>query len=394
MEMEVSRIPNMASPEPARRVTIYDVASKIGTSPSAVSAVLNGTWRKRRISQALADRIEAAAEAAGYAVNLQAAGLRRDRSGIVGMILPKYDNRYFGEIAERFEAMARARHLFPIITCTMRDPKLEITAAKTMVSHQVDWLVATGATNPDGIADLCAAAGVQTFNLDLPGNKAPSIISDNFIGALELTRRVLDACEAEFGTTDPMLFVGGRATDHNTRERLRGFQAAHAERGLRVPSKFVLIGGYAAEKAEGALERLVTRQPTFPTGFFVNSTISLEGVVRWLRGHRAAAPAVRLGCFDFDPFAELLEETVAMVRQDVDGLLAALFRLIDGQVPSDAGTTSGTDTPPIILVPPLNPMHFRAGHSLYHELPELAISRADLISIPNADRLGKPRGKQ
>ena len=361
MEMGVSRTPNMASREPARRVTIYDVATELGTSPSAVSAVLNGTWRKRRISQALADRIEAAAEAAGYAVNLQAAGLRRDRSRIVGMILPKYDNRYFGEIAERFEVMARARHLFPIITCTMRDPKLEATAARTMVSHQVDWLVATGATDPDGIADLCAAAGVQTFNLDLPGTKAPSIISDNFTGALELTRKVLDACEVEFGTAGPMLFVGGRAADHNTRERLRGFRAAHAERGLRVPSKFVLVGGYAAEKAEGALKRLGMRQPTLPTGFFVNSTISLEGVVRWLRGHGTAAPPVRLGCFDFDPFAEFLEETVAMVRQDVDGLLAALFRLIDGQVPTDTGRTSGTDTVPIILVPPLSPIHFRTG---------------------------------
>ncbi len=359
----MSRTPDMASRQPARRVTIYDVATKLGTSPSAVSAVLNGTWRKRRISQALADRVEAAAEAAGYAVNLQAAGLRRDRSGIVGMILPKYDNRYFGEIAERFEAMARARHLFPIITCTMRDPKLEVKAAKTMVSHQVDWLVATGATNPDGIADLCATAGVQTFNLDLPGTKAPSIISDNFTGALELTRKVLDACEAEFGTMNPMLFVGGRAADHNTRERLRGFRAAHVERGLRVPSKFVLVGGYAAEKAEDALERLGARQPTFPTGFFVNSTISLEGVVRWLRGHGAAAPPVRLGCFDFDPFAELLEETVAMVRQDVDGLLAALFRLIDGQAPTDPGRTSGTDTAPVILIPPLSPVHFRIGQS-------------------------------
>ncbi len=363
MEAGVSRTPDMAAREPARRVTIYDVATKLGTSPSAVSAVLNGTWRKRRISQALADRIEAAAEAAGYAVNLQAAGLRRDRSGIVGMILPKYDNRYFGEIAERFEAMARARHLFPIITCTMRDPKLEIMAAKTMVSHQVDWLVATGATNPDGVADLCAAAGVQTFNLDLPGTKAPSIISDNFTGALELTRQVLDACEAEFGTAGPMLFVGGRAADHNTRERLRGFRIAHAERGLRVPSRFVLVGGYAAEKAEAALERLGARQPIFPTGFFVNSTISLEGVVRWLRGHGAAVPPVRLGCFDFDPFAELLEETVAMVRQDVHGLLAALFSLIDGQVPIDTGRTSGTDAAPIILVPPLSPIRFRIGKS-------------------------------
>ncbi|MBE7209547.1 MAG: substrate-binding domain-containing protein [Gluconacetobacter diazotrophicus] len=336
--------------KPPRRVTIYDVATALGTSPSAVSAVLNGTWRKRRISQGLADRIEAAAAAAGYAVNLQAAGLRRERSRIVGMILPKYDNRYFGEIAERFEAMARARELFPIITCALRDPELEARAAKTMVSHQVDWLVATGATDPDAIAALCAAAGVPTFNLDLPGRRAPSVISDNFAGALDVARQVLDACELEFGVAEPMLFIGGRAGDHNTRERLRGFHAAHAERGLRVPAELVHTAGYAAEKAEHALNRLASRRRTLPTGFFVNSTISLEGVVRWLRGRGEAELPVRLGCFDFDPFAELLPEAVAMVRQDVDALLATLFRLIDERTTAPA---ADVDPAPVVLVPPL-----------------------------------------
>ncbi|STW13130.1 ribitol operon repressor [Klebsiella pneumoniae subsp. rhinoscleromatis] len=40
------------------------------------------------------------------------------------MIIPKYDNRYFGSIAERFEEMARERGLLPIITCTRRRPEL------------------------------------------------------------------------------------------------------------------------------------------------------------------------------------------------------------------------------------------------------------------------------
>lgn len=38
------------------------------------------------------------------------------------MIIPKYDNRYFGSVAERFEEMARERGLLPIITCTPEAP--------------------------------------------------------------------------------------------------------------------------------------------------------------------------------------------------------------------------------------------------------------------------------
>jgi LacI family fructose operon transcriptional repressor len=346
----------------ARRTTIYDIAALLGTSPSAVSAVLNGSWQKRRIGKALAERIQAAAKAEGYAVNLQAAGLRREHSRIIGMIVPKYDNRYLGAIAERFEVMARARGLFPIVTCTMRDPKLEAEAAQAMISHQVDWLVATGATDPDRINELCAASGVPTLNLDLPGRRAPSVISDNFAGARDLTARILECCHAEFGTVAPLLFVGGRAGDHNTMERLRGFQAAHAAWGLAVTDDLVLTCGYAAEKVEAALDGLARQGSTLPNVLFVNSTISLEGVVRWIRTSPAyAGRPVRLGCFDYDPFASLLEETVAMVQQDVDGLLAALFRLIDAG--PEAAVVSGADAP-IILVPPLGPLLQADGRAM------------------------------
>ncbi|HSX74146.1 MAG TPA: LacI family DNA-binding transcriptional regulator, partial [Shinella sp.] len=259
-----------------KRTTIYDLAELAGTSASAVSAVLNGNWKKRRISVKLAEKITKLAEEQGYALNMQASVLRRDRSKIIGMIVPKYDNRYFASIVEQFEMLARARGLFPIITCTQRDPALEVEAARAMLSYQVDCLVATGATDPDRIVDLCAAAGVRTINLDLPGSRAPSIISDNYGGALELTRRVLVNCEREFGEKSPLLFVGGRGSDHNTMERVRGFRDAHGEAGVPVDETLVMTCGYAPEKAENAMKLLAERKNPLPRGMFVNSTISLE----------------------------------------------------------------------------------------------------------------------
>ncbi|MFW8585562.1 LacI family DNA-binding transcriptional regulator [Rhizobium beringeri] len=204
-----------------KKTTIYDLAELAGTSASAVSAVLNGNWKKRRISSQLAEKITRLAEEQGYAINMQASLLRREKSKIIGMIVPKYDNRYFGSIVETFETMARERGLFPIITCTRRDPELEVEAARTMLSYQVEWLVSTGATDPDRISDICGAAGVGSLNLDLPGTKAPSIISDNFTGARELTRRILVNSKRKLGAARPLLFIGGRGSDHNTVERAR-----------------------------------------------------------------------------------------------------------------------------------------------------------------------------
>ena len=40
-----------------KKATIYDLSVLSGSSPSTVSAVLNGTWAKRRISKSTADKI-------------------------------------------------------------------------------------------------------------------------------------------------------------------------------------------------------------------------------------------------------------------------------------------------------------------------------------------------
>ncbi|MGR3761972.1 LacI family DNA-binding transcriptional regulator [Roseobacteraceae bacterium NS-SX3] len=326
----------------SKRPTIYDLAELAGTSPSAVSSVLNGTWKKRRISEKLARRITRIAEEQGYAVNIQASVLRRVRSNIIGMIMPKYDNRYFGAIAEQFEALARARGLFPVITCTQREPELEFEAARELVSYQVDCLISTGATDPDRITEYCAAAGVRSINLDLPGSKAPSVVSDNYAGARDLTRLLLERRGAAGGKSEPLLFIGGRGSDHNTAERIRGFRAAHAESEISLPLENILPCGYAARKAEDALEAFPS---ALPGGLFVNSTITLEGVIRWQM--RNAERIIEFGCFDWDPFAALLPGNVGMVQQDVTSMLAKVFEL----TASETSHPASVEIPCIIRVP-------------------------------------------
>jgi LacI family fructose operon transcriptional repressor len=316
--------------QPTKKSTIYDIANLAGTSGSTVSAVLNGTWKKRRISVKLADRISKIADELGYTLNMQASALRREKSGIIGMIVPMYDNRYFSSIAQDFEQMARQRGLFPIVTCTRRDPKLEMEAARAMLSYQVESLVCTGATDPDCISDLCRASGVKTFNLDLPGQKAPSVRSNNFEGAFALPRSIFKQCREAELELFPLLFVGGRAGDHNTRERLRGFIAAHEEVAIQAKHEYILTCGYGAEKSADTLQLFSETNKNIPSGMFVNSTITLEGIMRWSnKDGKHRLKGVKLGCFDWDPFAELLSEHILMVRQDVPEMLTRLFELID-----------------------------------------------------------------
>ncbi|MBU0645043.1 MAG: substrate-binding domain-containing protein, partial [Alphaproteobacteria bacterium] len=284
-----------------------------------------GTWEKRRINKKLAEKVMKIAENQGYNLNAQASLLRRDKSNIVGMIVPKYDNRYFGEIAEQFEAMARSKGMFPVVTCTQRDPELEFEAAKELVGYQVECLISTGATDPDRIAAFCKAAGVQALNLDLPGKDAPSVISDNYAGARDLTSLILRRCRSDLGWEGPLRFIGGRLSDHNTAARLDGFMDAHKELGLKVPNENIQASGYSAKAAWDSLKDF---RPFGPTGIFVNSTISLEGVVRWHSQLSEGTENIRFGCFDRDPFGKFLPGNVGMVEQDVLQMLEVLFELV------------------------------------------------------------------
>lgn len=336
----------MTRVEKTKKTTIYDLAELSGVSASAVSAILNGNWKKRRISAKLAEKVTRIAEEQGYAVNRQASLLRSKKSKVIGMIVPKYDNRYFGSIAEQFEEMARARGLLPIITCTRRQPELEVDAVRAMLSWQVDWVIATGATQPDKIAEMCHQVGVPTLNLDLPGTLAPSIISDNYGGAKMLTERILASALKRSGSLASLTFVGGRRSDNNTAERLRGFLDAHRAHGLAVPEQQLLVSGYSPSHVQEQLRAAFPSPSAALTGLFVNSTISLEGVVRWLaqRG-QTGVNQPPMGCFDWDPFVFLLGHDIDMVRQDVSAMLEKAFEIVD----SGDTTVRRIEIPPVVI---------------------------------------------
>lgn len=332
-----------------KKITIYDIAKLAGTSPSTVGSVLNGTWKARRISQKRAEKIQQIAEEQGYTLNMQASALRRERSSIIGMIVPMYDNRYFSSIAQTFEHNARARGLFPMISCTLRDPELEMEAVRLMLNYQVEQIVCTGATDPDRIQELCKKRNVPTINLDLPGLNAPSIISNNYKGAFELTEKLCQLVEARpTRIGEDILFIGGRSFDHNTKERVRGFVEANKKLGKTVEQSSLLTCGYAAEKAMSALDERIKQRGTIPSGIFVNSTISLEGVLEWFKSNGLEKlKDITLGCFDWDPFATYMASDILMVRQNVPEMMVELFKIIDNKK-YEAGYI--VEIPPTVLL--------------------------------------------
>jgi LacI family transcriptional regulator, fructose operon transcriptional repressor len=314
-----------------RKSTIYDLAELAQVSASTVSAVLSGNWKQRRIAEDTALRIQQLATDHKYTINRQASGLRKNRSGLIGMIIPLHDNRFFSEMAQVFEKLARERHWYPIVVSTLRQSELELETVDTLISYRIEYLVVTGATDPDSISRVCKTHGIAHVNVDLPGSAATSVVSDNYWGAKQLTRALIKQSRPVGSTArDKIYFVGGLASDHATQSRMKGFSEVIAQQFERVTAGQIDACGYEGELAEVAVRRLYERLGGLPRALFINSTIALEGVVRFLNTlSQAELQGCTFGCYDWDPFAEMLSFPLIMVRQNVEGLLTEAFRIID-----------------------------------------------------------------
>ncbi len=318
-----------------KKATIYDLSVLSGSSPSTVSAVLNGTWQKRRIKESTAKLIRGLAEEHQYTANLQARGLRSSRSGLVALLLPVHDNRYFSSMAQTFEAHVRGRGQCPIVVSACRDPEEERQTVEQLIAYSIDELIVAGATDPDGVYEVCAGSGIKLVNIDLPGTKAPSVISDNYQGGRLLTEAIV----RHFNADDPLqaddLYLFGGRDDHASRERIRGFRAIKRELMDGDADRCIVPTGYSPRTAQTAFEQFYEREGRLPRGLFVNSSINFEGLLRFMAHHPNEMFAdIVVGCYDYDPFGSFLPFPVIMIRQDVDGMITKAFDLMSESRPA------------------------------------------------------------
>lgn len=313
-----------------KKATIYDLSVLSGSSPSTVSAVLNGTWRKRRIKEATADLIRELAEKHQYTANRQAQGLRSSRSGLVGLLLPVHDNRYFSSMAQTFEALVRAKGRCPIVVSASRDPQEERETAETLISYSIDELFICGATDPDGLHDVCEKAGLKHINIDLPGTRVASVVSDNYRGGRMLTEAIIRQFSADRPLEADELYLFGGRNDHASRERIRGFRSVKRDLLGADPDDCIQTTGYSPNNTRAAFEAFHEKKGRLPRAFFVNSSINFEGFLRFMAGHpHETFSDMVVGCYDYDPFASFLPFPVIMIRQDTEGMLTKAFEVIE-----------------------------------------------------------------
>ncbi|MGQ7848081.1 LacI family DNA-binding transcriptional regulator [Granulosicoccus sp. 3-233] len=324
--------------------TIYDIARETGSSPSTVSAALSGRWKSRRIRPETAERIISTANEMGYAINRQARGLRTARSDLIGLLIPEHDNRFFSDLAQSFTQEARKRGQCPIIIATQRDGKAETDAVQNLLSYSIDALFVAGAAHPENIHRVSEAASLPTVFLDQPCQGARSAVTDNVVGARQLTEAIFDTLPSKVPEKRNQVYlIGGDATLHASASRIASFRDVVTERLGTCRDDQIIACGYQSAPALAAMEELASRLGGLPAGLFVNSINVFESILQFLvQRPETELHKVSIGCFDYEPYGQWLRFPVHMIRQRHRQLIRTAFDLLD----------SGQDENQLVLIAP------------------------------------------
>ncbi len=221
--------------------TIRDIARALGITPSTVSRALSGN---PRVKEETRRAVEKTAREMGYERNVVAANLRKGRSMIVGIVIPRIHREFFSNCIGGAESVLNQAGYSALICQTIESVEAEIQALKTLKNYRVAGVLlshAINAPNGDHVKEILGNTPLIQFDRvfpDLPGAK---IVGANCDGAYKATRHLIEAGYRKIGT------LAGYMTSQAYVERLVGYRMALEDAGLPFDEKLVYYNTIARE---------------------------------------------------------------------------------------------------------------------------------------------------
>jgi LacI family transcriptional regulator len=343
----------MAARVSARRVTLADVATAAGVSPTTASFVLSGRSRQMRISHDVEGRVRQAASDLQYRPNSVSVSLRKGITHTIGFISDTVATTpYAGTLIKGALEAARERGNLLLIGETEGDPELERRLIQTMHDRRADGLILT-TMYTRAIRVPKALLGTPAVLLNaLPDRPAAitSVIPDEIQAGRDAATALLRA-----GHRDGIYLIGagpgqGQLPPDSVAaaERLAGISEALAAAGTRFAGASGCLDwepedGYRATQAVLAAARAQARpgaraqarQQALPQALICFNDRLALGAYQALGDYGLRVPAdVSVISFDDDPIASWIKPRLTTLaiphydlgRQAVDALFGASDR--------------------------------------------------------------------
>ena len=164
-----------------KKPTIRDIADLVGVHHSTVSRALNPD-QKQKISRKVVREVEKAAEKLGYLPNIAASTLKRNRSFVVGVLIPDITNPIFPPIIRGIQDVVEDEGYAAITANTDDEPTKERDAFRMMRGRGIEGIIIATAHLSDPTVDEC-------IKHEIPFVLVNRTVSDDRVNAVLLDER-------------------------------------------------------------------------------------------------------------------------------------------------------------------------------------------------------------
>jgi len=332
--------PNMVT-IPQKRLTIRDIATLAGVSTSTVSRVLN---KSGYVKAEVRERIEAVISQTHYTPSELAKQLKSQRSGLIGVIIPKINSYTTSEVVAGISATLEPLHYQMLLANTDNSVAEEAASYDLFRRQRVAGVLHLATTVNGGLIDAIREAGLPIVMIgqDASHLGMTSVIQNERSAARQMTEHLLDSGHTRIGlvtVSDEDIQVGG--------ERTAGYADALQARGLPVEPDLVVRANFRSEAGEEAAERLLRATGDARCTAILAVTDRLAvGVMACLhdRGIRVPDDMAVAGMGDSD-MARMVRPALSTVHYDYAGTGAEAARLMLSMRDSKDGKATRTVMP-------------------------------------------------
>lgn len=225
--------------EERRKVTIYDIAERVGVAPSTVSRTFS---RPGRVNSETAERIRAVARELGYRAKPVATAQTGIQTNTLAVVVADAANPVFAHILKGFQMEAREHGYTVLLVDTCEDPKVERAEIERIAPMVDGFALGSSRLSDSAIMQIVKLRPVVSANRIMAG--LPSIVADTNRGM----RRAVEHL-AELGHTR-FTYLSGPAASWADGARWRAASEACHELGLVIrrtpPQSPSLDGGVEA----------------------------------------------------------------------------------------------------------------------------------------------------
>ena len=311
------------------KVSLKDIASKLGVSPAVVSLVLNGKEKEGRINAVTAEKIRALAKELNYTPNRFATGLRKGKSNIIGLIVADISNPFFAKLARYIEDEAE-RYNYKIIIGSSDENtgKLE-SLVDIMNTYHVDGFI------------VVPTEDSQSKLQQLSSEKTPLVLVDRYFAETYSDTVLIDNEATALRATDYLIKKGCKRIALFTYlsemlhflDRLHGYRQALENASLNHENDDLFFIRYTniSEDIREGIEKLMKR-PDYDGILFTTDTLALTAIRQFRKAGIDPGLQYKIFSFDANDSFDFLNFDIPHFAQPLQEMGKAAVTCLIGQI--------------------------------------------------------------